>query len=47
VQLLPDWQIEGREDMATWIVLPDNRAIPPKVRVFVDYVAEQMAAVSA
>jgi DNA-binding transcriptional LysR family regulator len=47
VQLLPNWKIEGRDEMATWIVLPDNRAIPPKVRVFVDYIAERMAAVSA
>jgi DNA-binding transcriptional LysR family regulator len=25
-----------------WIVLPDNRSIPPKVRAFVDFVAEAM-----
>ncbi len=42
VQVLPGWQVEG-SGAAMWIVLPDNRAIPPKVRVFIDFVVDGMA----
>ena len=42
VQVLQDWRVED-SGAAMWIVLPDNRAIPPKVRVFVDFVVEGMA----
>lgn len=47
VRLLPEWQPEGFDAMATWAILPDNRAIPPKVRAFVDFVAARMRVLSA
>jgi DNA-binding transcriptional LysR family regulator len=40
--VLPEWVIETDAPPAMWIVLPDNRSIPPKVRAFVDFVAEAM-----
>ncbi|CDX18170.1 putative DNA-binding transcriptional regulator [Mesorhizobium sp. ORS 3324] len=42
VRLFPDWKLDGFEDMASWVILPDNRAVPPKVRVFVDFIAARM-----
>jgi DNA-binding transcriptional LysR family regulator len=42
VELLEDWQIEGAERQATWIVLPHNRAIPPKVRVLIDWLVAEL-----
>jgi DNA-binding transcriptional LysR family regulator len=47
VAVLPDWRLEGYGDVAAWIVLPDNRAIPPKVRVFADFVAQRMRTLTA
>jgi DNA-binding transcriptional LysR family regulator len=43
-QVLGDWSIESNGPPAMWIVLPDNRSIPPKVRVFVDFVVAGMRA---
>jgi DNA-binding transcriptional LysR family regulator len=43
VPVLPDWRIDGVGDPAMWIVLPDNRTIPPKVRAFVDFIVALLA----
>jgi DNA-binding transcriptional LysR family regulator len=42
VRILPSWKVAGLEQMAMWIVLPDNRAIPPKVRVFIDFITARL-----
>lgn len=42
VPVLPDWTLETDAPPAMWVVLPDNRSIPPKVRAFVDFVAHAM-----
>jgi DNA-binding transcriptional LysR family regulator len=42
--ILPNWSIETDFPPAMWIVLPDNRSIPPKVRVFIDFIVNAMCA---
>ncbi|HEX2555621.1 MAG TPA: LysR family transcriptional regulator [Microvirga sp.] len=42
VDLFPDWQLVGYEGRNLWAIYPDNRRIPPKVRVFVDFVAGRL-----
>jgi DNA-binding transcriptional LysR family regulator len=39
VEVLRDWPMAGLEERAVWAVYPSNRAIPPKVRAFVDFLA--------
>jgi DNA-binding transcriptional LysR family regulator len=45
LQVLPDWTPQTDGPPAMWIVLPDNRSIPPKVRVFIDFVIGAVRAV--
>jgi DNA-binding transcriptional LysR family regulator len=42
IPLFPDWHLSGYEGRNLWAIYPDNRRIPPKVRVFVDLVAERL-----
>jgi DNA-binding transcriptional LysR family regulator len=42
VRVLPDWPLAGLERRAIWAVYTGNRAIPPKVRAFVDFLAERI-----
>ncbi|MDQ4135068.1 MAG: LysR substrate-binding domain-containing protein [Pseudomonadota bacterium] len=42
IPLFPDWHLSGYEGRNLWAIYPDNRRIPPKVRVFVDFVAERL-----
>lgn len=39
VPVLPDWPLDGLGDRAVWAVYTGNRAIPPKVRAFTDFLA--------
>lgn len=39
VEVLRGWRMTGLDDRAVWAVYPCNRALPPKVRVFVDFLA--------
>ncbi len=39
VEVLPDWPLAGLDDRHVWAVYAGNRAIPPKVRAFVDFLA--------
>jgi DNA-binding transcriptional LysR family regulator len=40
--LLPDWQAEGTFGPTAWLLWQPQRAMPPKMRVFVDYLVEQL-----
>ncbi len=42
VEVLRDWPMAGLEERAVWAVYPSNRAIPPKVRAFVDFLAARI-----
>ena len=43
VQVLPDWELEALAYVGSvWLLYPPNRFLPPKVRVLIDYLAEQM-----
>jgi DNA-binding transcriptional LysR family regulator len=43
VEVLRDWPMVGSlEERAVWAVYPSNRAIPPKVRAFVDFLAARI-----
>jgi DNA-binding transcriptional LysR family regulator len=39
VEVLREWPLEGLDDRSVWAVYAGNRAIPPKVRAFVDFLA--------
>jgi DNA-binding transcriptional LysR family regulator len=40
--LLPDWQAEGTFGPTAWLLWQPQRAMPPKMRVFVDYLVEHL-----
>lgn len=43
VQVLPNWELETLAYGGTvWLLYAPNRFLPPKVRVLIDYLAEQM-----
>jgi DNA-binding transcriptional LysR family regulator len=42
VRVLPDWPLAGLERRAIWAVYTGNRAIPPKVRALIDFLAERV-----
>jgi DNA-binding transcriptional LysR family regulator len=42
VRVLPDWPLAGLERRAIWAVYTGNRATPPKVRAFIDFLAERI-----
>lgn len=42
VEVLPDWPLASKSDQGVWAVYAGNRAIPPKVRAFVDFLAARI-----
>ncbi|WP_321881598.1 LysR family transcriptional regulator [Paraburkholderia bannensis] len=43
VQVLPQWTFEARAYMGpVWLLYPPNRFLPPKVRAFIDYLAQHL-----
>jgi DNA-binding transcriptional LysR family regulator len=42
VQVLPNWRLD---DTGIWAVMPQRRLVPPRVRAFVDFMAEQLGPV--
>ncbi|NIE68014.1 LysR family transcriptional regulator [Burkholderia sp. Ax-1719] len=46
VQVLPEWVFEARAYMGpVWLLYPPNRFLPPKVRAFIDYLAQHLGGV--
>jgi DNA-binding transcriptional LysR family regulator len=45
--LLPGWQAAGPFGPTVWVLWQPQRVMPPKMRVFVDYLVEQLGAGSA
>ena len=45
VRVLPEWALDAGAYMgAVWLLYPPKRALPPKVRVLIDYLVERLAA---
>ncbi|KAF7598507.1 MAG: transcriptional regulator [Candidatus Dactylopiibacterium carminicum] len=42
VQVLPDWSFRTNYSGAAWILYPPTRHLPPKLRVFIDFLAERL-----
>jgi DNA-binding transcriptional LysR family regulator len=40
--LLSDWQVAGTFGPTVWVLWQPQRAMPPKMRVFIDYLMEQL-----
>ena len=45
--VLPDWQAAGTFGPTAWALWHPQRAMPPKMRVFVDYLVEQLGSEAA
>jgi DNA-binding transcriptional LysR family regulator len=43
VRVLPDWHASGTFGPTAWVLWQPQRAMPPKMRVFVDYLVEHLA----
>lgn len=42
LRLLPDWQPVGPFGQTAWAIWPQQQRLPPKTRVFVDFLAEKL-----
>jgi DNA-binding transcriptional LysR family regulator len=40
--VLPDWQVEGTFGPTAWLLWQTQRSMPPKMRVFVDFLVKQL-----
>jgi DNA-binding transcriptional LysR family regulator len=43
VRVLPDWQLQSAYSGHAYVLYPPNRFLPPKCRVLIDYLAENIA----
>lgn len=44
VQVLPDWHFKTHYSGGAWLLYPPTRHVPPKLSVFIQYLAEKLAA---
>lgn len=44
VQVLPDWHFKTNYSGGAWLLYPPTRHVPPKLSVFIQYLAEKLAA---
>ena len=44
VQVLPDWHFKTYYSGGAWLLYPPTRHVPPKLSVFIQYLAEKLAA---
>ncbi|ENW08040.1 LysR family transcriptional regulator [Acinetobacter beijerinckii] len=44
VQALPDWHFKTNYSGGAWLLYPPTRHVPPKLSVFIQYLAEKLAA---
>ncbi|MDX7987521.1 LysR family transcriptional regulator [Xenorhabdus sp. 12] len=42
VQVLPDWNFKANYSGELWILYPPTRHLPPKLRVFIEFLAERL-----
>ncbi|PHM37412.1 LysR family transcriptional regulator [Xenorhabdus mauleonii] len=42
VQVLPDWSFKANYSGELWILYPPTRHLPPKLRVFIEFLAERL-----
>lgn len=44
IQVLPDWHFKTNYSGGAWLLYPPTRHVPPKLSVFIQYLAEKLAA---